>query len=57
LRDGFNAMVKDPDFIAEMNRIELDLDPLPGEVLQKTAADILDIPPEVKNRAKTIFGR
>ena len=57
LRDGFNAMVKDPDFIAEMNRIELDLDPLPGEVLQKTAADILDIPPEVKDRAKTIFGR
>ena len=57
LRDGFNAMVKDPEFVAELNKINLDLDPLPGEVLQKTAADILDIPPAVKERAKAMFGR
>lgn len=57
LRDGFNAMVKDPEFVAELNKINLDLDPLPGEVLQKTAAGILDIPPEVKERAKSMFGR
>jgi tripartite-type tricarboxylate transporter receptor subunit TctC len=57
LRDGFNAMVKDPEFIAEMRKIDLDLEPLPGEVLQKTAADILDIPSAVKDRAKAMFGR
>jgi tripartite-type tricarboxylate transporter receptor subunit TctC len=57
LRDGFNDMVKDPEFIAEMKKVDLDLEPLPGEVLQKTAADNLDIPAAVKTRAKAMFGR
>jgi tripartite-type tricarboxylate transporter receptor subunit TctC len=57
LRDGFNNMVLDPEFIAEMKKVDLDLEPLPGEVLQKTAANILDIPASVKTRAKAMFGR
>ncbi len=57
LRNGFNDMVKDPEFIAEMQKIDLDLEPLPGEVLQKTSIDILNIPTTVKDRAKAMFGR
>ncbi|HWG03812.1 MAG TPA: tripartite tricarboxylate transporter substrate-binding protein [Beijerinckiaceae bacterium] len=57
LRTGFNEMVKDPEMIDAMKKADLDLEPLPGETLQKTTVKILDIPDAVKNRAKAMFGR
>ena len=57
LRDGFSAMVKDPEVIEEMARVGLDLEPLSGEALQKATAEILATPEDVKVQARAIFGR
>ncbi len=57
LRDGFTAMTKDPEFIAEMQKVNLDLEPRTGEQLQAAAEKILNVPESVKARAKGIFGR
>src|SRR5438132_5698582 len=35
LREAFDAMVKDPDFIAEIRKTHVELDPLPGDRVQE----------------------
>jgi tripartite-type tricarboxylate transporter receptor subunit TctC len=57
LRDGFVAMTKDPEFIAEMKKVDLDLDPRDGAALQAATQKILNVPESIKERAKSIFGR
>ncbi len=57
LQTGFSEMVKDPDLIAELKRIDLDLDPLPGEALRAATAKTLATSDAVKARAKAMFGR
>ena len=57
LRTAFQAMVKDPDFVAEIERLKVDLDPLPGEQLERLVAQTLSIPAAVRERAKAAFGR
>jgi tripartite-type tricarboxylate transporter receptor subunit TctC len=57
LRTAFQAMVKDPDFVAEIQRLKVDLDPLPGEQLERLVAQTLSIPAAVRARAKAAFGR
>jgi tripartite-type tricarboxylate transporter receptor subunit TctC len=57
LRDGFDEMVRDRDFVAEIDKLKIDLDPLPGDQLQKSAVKLLDIPDSVRQRAMNIFGR
>jgi hypothetical protein len=50
-------MAKDPDFVAEIQRLKVDLDPLPGEHLERLVAQTLSIPAAVRARAKAAFGR
>jgi tripartite-type tricarboxylate transporter receptor subunit TctC len=57
LRDAFNAMVKDPDFIADIEKTKVELDPLPGERIQELAVRTLNVPAAVRERAKLAFGR
>jgi tripartite-type tricarboxylate transporter receptor subunit TctC len=57
LREGFAAMVKDPTFVAEIDKLKIDLDPATGEQLQASTVKILDIPDTVRQRAKAILGR
>jgi tripartite-type tricarboxylate transporter receptor subunit TctC len=57
LRDAFNAMVKDPEFIADIQKLNVELDPLPGEKLQELTARTLAVPQAVRDRAKLAFGR
>jgi len=57
LRDAFNAMVKDPDFIADIRRTNVELDPLPGERVQELIVRTLAVPQAVRERAKLAFGR
>jgi tripartite-type tricarboxylate transporter receptor subunit TctC len=57
LRDGFAEMVKDPEFVAEIRKLKIDLDPANGDQLQASTKKILDIPDSVRQRAKAIFGR
>ncbi len=57
LQTGFMEMVKDPEVIAEMQRVKLDLEPLPGENLRAVVVKTLSAPDDVKKRARDIFGR
>jgi tripartite-type tricarboxylate transporter receptor subunit TctC len=57
LRTAFQAMVKDADFVAEIQRLSVELDPLPGEQLERLVAQTLNIPAAVRERAKAAFGR
>jgi tripartite-type tricarboxylate transporter receptor subunit TctC len=57
LRDAFDAMTKDPDFLAELQKLDVELDPLAGEQLARLVARTLDVPQAVSDRAKLAFGR
>jgi tripartite-type tricarboxylate transporter receptor subunit TctC len=57
LRDAFNAMAKDPDFVADIRKLNVELDPLPGERVQELIARTLAVPDRVRERAKVAFGR
>jgi hypothetical protein len=57
LRDAFNAMVKDAEFIADVQKLNVELDPLPGERIEELIARTLNVPRAVRERAKLAFGR
>ncbi len=57
LRDAFEAMVRDPDFIADARRANLELEPLPGEQVFQLIARTLALPAAVRERARQAFGR
>lgn len=57
LRDAFNAMVKDAEFIADIQRLNVELNPLPGERVHELIVRTLNVPQAVRDRAKLAFGR
>jgi tripartite-type tricarboxylate transporter receptor subunit TctC len=57
LRAGFDAMVTDPDFLADIGKINVELDPLPGAAVAQLVARTLDVPAAVRERAIAAFGR
>jgi tripartite-type tricarboxylate transporter receptor subunit TctC len=57
LRDGFDAMVKDSDFVADVQKINVELDPMPGAAVAKLVEKTLDVPAAVRERAISAFGR
>jgi tripartite-type tricarboxylate transporter receptor subunit TctC len=57
LRTAFMAMTADPDFVAEVKRLNIDLQPLPGGAVQALVEKTLNIPQAVRDRAKLAFGR
>jgi hypothetical protein len=56
LRDAFQAMVADPEFVAELQRTNVELAPLPGEQVAEFVARTLNVPAAVRERAKLAFG-
>jgi tripartite-type tricarboxylate transporter receptor subunit TctC len=57
LRDAFDAMTKDPDFLTELQKLDVELDPLAGEQVAQLVARTLDVPQTVRERAKLALGR
>ena len=57
LRDAFQAMVQDGESIADLQRLNVELDPLPGAAVAELAARALAVPAAVRERAKLAFGR
>lgn len=57
LRAGFRAMVADPEFVADLQRGHVELEPLPGEQVAQLVARALDVPAAARERAKLAFGR
>jgi tripartite-type tricarboxylate transporter receptor subunit TctC len=56
LRRAFDATMKDADFLADADKTKMDIVPLTGEESQKIADGIVNTPPEVVARAKTLLG-
>jgi hypothetical protein len=54
LRRAFDQMIKDPDFLAEAAKSQMDISPSTGEEAQKIADSIVNTPPDVVARAKVI---
>jgi tripartite-type tricarboxylate transporter receptor subunit TctC len=55
LRKAFDAMVKDPDFLAEATRLRIEIDPLSGADLQKIVRETQSIPADLIERVKAIY--
>jgi tripartite-type tricarboxylate transporter receptor subunit TctC len=55
LRAGFDAMVKDPAFIAEAEKQKRDIDYVSGEELQKIIVDMAATPPEMMGRVEELM--
>ncbi len=57
LQEGFAAMVRDAEFLSEMQKAGLEVDPMPASALVAETAKTLATPQSVKDRVKAIFGR
>jgi tripartite-type tricarboxylate transporter receptor subunit TctC len=55
LRRAFDATVKDPDFLAEANKLRIEIDPLSGAELQKIVIETQSIPADLIERVKAIY--
>jgi tripartite-type tricarboxylate transporter receptor subunit TctC len=53
LREAFDKMVKDPEFLAAAEKRGLEIDPTPGAEVQKYSQAILNTPPELVAAATT----
>ena len=47
LRDAFDATMKDPDFLAEMQKLDLEVRPQPGTRLDQLVKEVYAYPPDV----------
>ena len=55
LRRAFDAMVKDPDFMADLKTQKLELGPLAGEELQQLVAEVANVSPATIERVRGIY--
>lgn len=55
LREAFEAVLEDPDFLAAAAQQNLDINPVSGEELQQTVADILATPQDVADRLAEVL--
>jgi tripartite-type tricarboxylate transporter receptor subunit TctC len=52
MRRGFEAMTKDPAFIAEVEKLKLDLSPLTGAEVEKIVRSVVETPADVVQQAQ-----
>jgi tripartite-type tricarboxylate transporter receptor subunit TctC len=50
LRDAFQAVTRDPDFLTDIKKSQSEFDPAPGEYLEDLAKKIAATPPEIVRR-------
>jgi tripartite-type tricarboxylate transporter receptor subunit TctC len=55
LRRAFDDTVKDPDFLAEAQRLRLGVSPLAGEELQKLVAQVSNLSPALLERVRAVY--
>jgi hypothetical protein len=55
LRAAFLATMKDPDFVAETKKLNIEIAPVSGEAMQKIVAGVLATPKSVTTRAKPLL--
>jgi tripartite-type tricarboxylate transporter receptor subunit TctC len=57
LREAFNKTMEDKEFLAELEKRKFELDPSPGEELEKIVKDAMNQPPEIVARIKKLLGQ
>jgi len=55
LRQAFDATMKDSEFLAEAERLKLEVEPMPGTEMQKLVAELAGTSPEIVARVRTIL--
>lgn len=55
LRDAFDAMVKDPEFLAEVDKLKVEFSPASGTFMQKLVAETAEAPAEMIAKAQDIL--
>jgi tripartite-type tricarboxylate transporter receptor subunit TctC len=55
LRRAFDDTMKDPDFLAEAQRLRLGVAPLAGEELQKLVAQVSNLSPALLERVRAVY--
>jgi tripartite-type tricarboxylate transporter receptor subunit TctC len=55
LRRGFDAAIRDPEFLAEIERSQQEFQPATGEELQKLIRETASVPAEIVARAEAIL--
>jgi hypothetical protein len=56
LRDAFSATMKDAEFLAEADKLQLEINPVDGETLQGMVEHMFKAPPEVIEAARAAIG-
>ena len=57
MRRAFDATMKDPELLAEAEKMNIDVHPLTGEEVEKFVARMFDTPQETVDRVKKALGR
>jgi tripartite-type tricarboxylate transporter receptor subunit TctC len=57
LRRAFDATMKDPEFLAEADKLKLEIEPMTGEVLQGMVAKVAATPPAVAQQVRDALAR
>jgi tripartite-type tricarboxylate transporter receptor subunit TctC len=57
LRGALMATVKDPEFLADMEKAKLEISPIPGEKLQAMVKDLIATPPDIVEKYKQAVSR
>ncbi|MEA2660187.1 MAG: hypothetical protein QOF64_3007 [Candidatus Binatota bacterium] len=55
LRRAFDATIKDPEYVAEMDKQRLEITPLRGEELQKLIEEVGHVSPAILEKVKAIY--
>jgi tripartite-type tricarboxylate transporter receptor subunit TctC len=55
LRRAFDAMVKDPEFVADLNAARVELGPMSGEALQQLVQEVANVPPAILEKVKGLY--
>ena len=55
MRKAFNATMADKEFIADMEKQQLPLNPLTGEEAETIIARMMNVPPAIVARARSLY--
>ena len=56
LREAFEQTMRDPEFLADVAELKLDLSPVTGQQIQSLVAEIVSTPSSIASRLKDIIG-
>jgi tripartite-type tricarboxylate transporter receptor subunit TctC len=55
LRMAFDKMVADPEFLIDVKRFQIEFEPMGGVELQQAISSMVDAPPDVLTKARTVI--